>query len=98
MHTRLTGSLLTILSFAGLAPFPAIAESPSQVRIVHEAGRYRLLVDGQPYVVKGAGMADGGQETLAARGGNSFRTWSTGTDEANVRASSLTPRANGSVE
>ena len=53
----------------GVAPLPAIAESLSQVRIVHEAGRYRLLVDGQPYVVKGAGMADGGQETLAARGG-----------------------------
>lgn len=86
MHARLTGSLVTILSLAGLAPLPAIAESPSQVRIVHEAGRYRLLVDGQPYMVKGAGMADGGQETLAARGGNSFRTWSTGTDEANVRA------------
>ena len=86
MRNLLTAVLLAILCAAGVASVSASAGSPSQVRIVHEDGRYRLLVDGQPFLVKGAGMADAGQETLAARGGNSFRTWGTGTDEVAVRA------------
>ncbi|MBS7457305.1 glycoside hydrolase family 2 TIM barrel-domain containing protein [Coralloluteibacterium stylophorae] len=47
---------------------------PSQVRIVEEDGRYRLLVDGEPFHIRGAGGSSRLQE-LAARGGNSFRTW-----------------------
>ncbi|MDH5835216.1 glycoside hydrolase family 2 TIM barrel-domain containing protein [Luteimonas sp. M1R5S59] len=62
------------------------ASTPAEVRIVEEGGAYRLLVDGQPYVVRGAGSASGDLEQLAARGGNSVRTWSTGTDVANVHA------------
>lgn len=61
-------------------------EGPSQVRIVQGADGYRMTVDGQPYHVRGAGSASGDLEQLAARGGNSFRTWSTGTDAAKVRA------------
>jgi len=64
----------------------AQAAGPSQVRIVQEDGAWRLQVNGQPYYVRGAGSAEGDLEQLAARGGNSFRTWSTGTDEAQVRA------------
>ncbi|HET6396278.1 MAG TPA: glycoside hydrolase family 2 TIM barrel-domain containing protein [Pseudoxanthomonas sp.] len=62
------------------------AAGPAQVRIVQEDGAWRLRVDGRPYHVKGAGSASGDLEQLAARGGNSFRTWSTGTDAAAVRA------------
>ncbi|WP_337926404.1 glycoside hydrolase family 2 TIM barrel-domain containing protein [Luteimonas saliphila] len=67
-------------------PVDAKAVAPSHVRIVQEDGAYRLLVDGEPYYVRGAGSAEGDLEQLAARGGNSVRTWSTGTDVAKVRA------------
>ena len=63
-----------------------VLAAPSQVRIVQQEGAYVMLVDGEPFHVKGAGIAGGGQEALAARGGNSFRTWSTGTDHVQVRA------------
>ncbi|WP_192906703.1 glycoside hydrolase family 2 TIM barrel-domain containing protein [Luteimonas marina] len=73
----------------------AKAAGPSQVRIVQEDGAWRLQVDGQPYYVRGAGSAEGDLEQLAARGGNSFRTWSTGTDVAQVRAMLDRARRNG---
>lgn len=69
-----------------LALSPWAIAGPSQVRITQEEGRYVLRVDGQPFRVKGAGMAGAGPEALATRGGNSFRTWDTGTDVAEVRA------------
>ena len=74
---------VSILVFS--VPVWAVA-APSQVRIVQQDGVYALHVDGQPFRVKGAGMGGEGQEELAARGGNSFRTWRTGMDVARVRA------------
>lgn len=65
---------------------PWAVAAPADVRITQEEGRYVLRVDGAPFRVKGAGMGGEGQEALAARGGNSFRTWGTGTDVAKVRA------------
>lgn len=84
-------SLRPLLLIALMLSLPAWgAEStshvPSQVRIVQEDGRYQLQVDGAPFHVKGAGMSGAGQDALAARGGNSFRTWSSGLDSAKVRA------------
>lgn len=38
---------------------------------------YQLLVDGQPFYIKGAGLEFGDQEKLAQHGANSFRTWRT---------------------
>ena len=76
---------LLYLATAGATPVWA-TDTPSQVRIVHEGGRYLMRVDGKPFLVKGAGMSGKAPEALAARGGNSFRTWSTGTDEVAVRA------------
>ncbi|MGJ4803603.1 glycoside hydrolase family 2 TIM barrel-domain containing protein [Luteimonas sp. SDU82] len=64
----------------------ALQPGPSEVRVVQHDGAWRLLVNGQPYQVRGAGLSGGDLEQLAARGGNSFRTWSTGTDETQVRA------------
>ena len=82
-------SLVLMLSLCCLSPSVSAQSSadagPSQVRIEQQDGRYRLLVDGKPFHVKGAGLASGSQEELAARGGNSFRTWSTGTDHVKVR-------------
>ena len=77
---------LGLLGAAAGARADAQAPGPRQVRIVEDGGAYRLLVDGEPYLVRGAGSASGDLEQLAARGGNSVRTWSTGTDVAGVRA------------
>jgi Glycosyl hydrolases family 2, TIM barrel domain len=48
--------------------------SPSVVKLVEQNGAFRLLRNGQPYFVKGAG-GDGSRELLASCGGNSIRTW-----------------------
>lgn len=77
---------LGLLGMVHGARADADAQAPSQVRIVEDDGGYRLLVDGEPYLVRGAGSASGDLKQLAARGGNSVRTWSTGTDVAGVRA------------
>ncbi len=50
----------------------------SSVEIVSDQGRYHLLVNGEPFVVKGVGLSYSGGErmrALKAAGGNSFRTW-----------------------
>lgn len=59
---------------------------PAEVRIVRTGTRYALHVDGRPFVIKGAGLDGGDQEALAARGGNSFRTWRPGTARESGRA------------
>ena len=77
---------LTLLLFvtAPLAPVALAAEATvpkplagktSQVRVVETAAGYQLLVNGQPFYVKGGGLEAGNQEALLAAGGNSFRTW-----------------------
>lgn len=70
-------SLPSTASAAGAAA-PA-SHGPSRVRVLEVAGRYQLTVNGEPFRIKGAGLESGSQEALAARGGNSFRTWRTGT-------------------
>ncbi len=51
-----------------------------RVEIAAVEGGYTLLRDGKPYLVKGAGAAGVDLATVAARGGNSIRTW--GIEEA----------------
>jgi hypothetical protein len=52
--------------------------APIKVEIVGEQGSYQLLRGGAPYQVKGAGtQMPEDYYSLAARGGNSVRTWST---------------------
>jgi hypothetical protein len=53
---------------------------PSIVEMRNVDGRYRLFVNGEEFYVKGAGCQYGNCYEIAAHGGNSFRTWSTGTD------------------
>lgn len=67
-----------------LATSLACAEA-AQVRIVEEDGAYRLLVDGEPYYVRGGGGSGIELQHLPARGGNSFRTWTSSGDEAAMR-------------
>lgn len=47
------------------------------VRVARDGTKFVLLRDGKPYPVKGAGLEFGSLDELAARGGNSFRTWRT---------------------
>lgn len=45
-----------------------------EVRLEGAPGRWRLVRDGQPYIVRGVG-GEGSLELLARMGGNSIRTW-----------------------
>lgn len=92
------------LSAGSLAAEPAppvTGDAPAQVDIVEEAGAYRLLVNGTPFRVAGAGLGDVGPEgiarqaELARRGGNSFRTWSVGDDPQAMRATLDAAQRNG---
>ncbi|MFL6586394.1 MAG: glycoside hydrolase family 2 TIM barrel-domain containing protein [Luteimonas sp.] len=64
----------------------AAADGPAVVRVVATADGHQLQVDGTPFRIRGAGLQDGDQEALAARGANSFRTWHTADDAVQVRA------------
>ena len=53
---------------------------PSRVSIVEQNGTMTLMLNDQPFAVNGAGMGysdERGVATLAAAGGNAFRTWDT---------------------
>jgi hypothetical protein len=59
------------------APADRSESTAIPVELVQEEGRYRLLRGGRPYEIRGAGTA-AKLEALAAHGGNTVRTWSTG--------------------
>jgi hypothetical protein len=79
----LSGLLMTLLAglqaiLAAAISAPATSAplmSPVKVSIEKTADGYQLLRAGKPYVVKGAGLDVARMESLAAYGGNSFRTW-----------------------
>lgn len=56
------------------AATPAAAQAV-KVEVVGKKGAFQLLRGGAPYVVKGAGVGNMDLVTVAARGGNSVRTW-----------------------
>ena len=59
---------------AALAGAP-VAGQAVRVEVVGEKGAFQLLRGGEPYVIKGAGVGNMDLVTVAARGGNSVRTW-----------------------
>lgn len=68
---RVLSILLLVTLGAVLAPTrPAAAGT----ELVQKDGKYQLLRDGKPYLIKGVG-GSGSKELLKAMGGNSFRTW-----------------------
>ena len=85
--TRRPGKRLAMglsLCLVGLGPSGPVGgagdgRGPAVVKVLKVDGGYRLLRDGTPYFIKGAG-GDGSQEALAKAGGNSVRTW--GADKA----------------
>jgi hypothetical protein len=50
---------------------------PVKVEVRQVDGAWRLYRGGEPYYIKGAGLEFGDIASLAAQGGNSFRTWRT---------------------
>ncbi|MFO7617537.1 MAG: glycoside hydrolase family 2 TIM barrel-domain containing protein [Bacteroidales bacterium] len=50
---------------------------PKMVKVVQQGDQFTLMVDGQPFFVKGAGCEFGDIPALAQHGANSFRTWRT---------------------
>lgn len=63
------------LSCACLAGAEAPASGAIPVTIQESEGRYQLLREGQPYLIKGAGISNWNVASLAEQGGNSFRNW-----------------------
>lgn len=68
----LAASLAALL----LTSLPSGAQTPQvrPARLVEQNGAYRLLREGKPYFIKGAG-GDGSRALLRSLGGNSIRTW-----------------------
>ena len=56
---------------------PRTAEGPIRVEVVRKDDGYVLTRGGEPYAVRGAGMAVEDIARFAARGGNSIRNWTT---------------------
>lgn len=82
MNGLIKGSCLARFAASVALSFAAILSQGEAipVEVVAHDGGYTLVRDGKPYLVRGAGVAGVGLETLAARGGNSIRTW--GIEEA----------------
>jgi hypothetical protein len=74
----IAASLLTGCTTQYRADEPQPSRGPVKVEIRKSGGRYQLYVENKPFYIKGAGLEHGNQEKLKQRGGNSFRTWSTG--------------------
>lgn len=62
-----------------------------KVEISGRSGKYQLLRDGKPYVVKGAGIVHVDLQSLVEHGGNSVRTWAV--DDGAEPAQQLLDRA-----
>lgn len=77
----ITLTLASCLSGCGRnEPGPAASSDlarPAKTELQKTDRGFRLLLNGQPFQVKGAGLEFGSQEKLAAHGGNTFRTWRT---------------------
>jgi len=60
-------------------PKPAQMETnkAAKVELKKENGKFQLYVNNTPFYIKGAGLEFGQITTVAAHGGNSFRTWRT---------------------
>ena len=63
-----------VLAALSLAIAGESAAAPSVVRVEGAPGAQTLTVNGQPFVIKGAG-GGGSKKVLAQLGANSFRTW-----------------------
>ncbi|HEX5789149.1 MAG TPA: hypothetical protein VFY03_13280 [Woeseiaceae bacterium] len=65
-------------------PTPGTGTGP-RVTLERVGAGWTLVRDGVPYRPEGAGLSGGDAALLAAHGGNSYRTWSIGSDVADAR-------------
>ena len=91
---KLLGLSLIILMTA-CTPGAEDADAPIKVEIAKTADGYVLMRGGEPYTVKGAGMARNDVERFVRHGGNSIRTWSTNNDYQDTKELLDTAEANG---
>lgn len=84
-----------LLLMSACAPEPDDVGSAITVEIAKTDSGYQLLRGGEPYVIRGAGMARDDIERFAAHGGISIRTWSTSNDYQDTRALLDVAAANG---
>lgn len=78
--------LITVLTACtGAKSKKEIEMKPAHVVVKQIAGKYRLVVNGEEFYVKGAGCEFGSCESIAAHGGNSFRTWRTDNGQVSGR-------------
>ena len=77
-HMLTYKSVFFILSFLIIACVAKETQHnvPVKVGVIKIGNSYKLIRNGQPYYIKGAGGSSKLAE-LARRGGNSIRTWST---------------------
>ena len=83
------------LVLAGCSSGPSAALAPIKVEIVRTENGFQLMRDGNPYTIKGAGMAIDDIENFAAHGGNSIRNWTTAGDYQDVQGLLDAAYANG---
>jgi len=77
MDVRKTLIAAACLVVVGCSSAARVPEGPVKVEVKRAAEGYVLLRGGEPYVVRGAGMAVDDIARFAAHGGNSIRTWTT---------------------
>lgn len=53
------------------------ANGPAKVEIRQTDGKYELMVNGEPFYIKGAGLEFGNIKALSDHNANSFKTWTT---------------------
>ena len=57
---------------------------PIKVEVVKTDTGYQLVRGGEPYIIKGAGMATDDIEAFVAHGGNSIRNWTTSSESVDT--------------
>lgn len=78
-YLRISFLLFSICTFSGCISYQEDAhlDGPVKSQIIKTKQGYQLLVDGEPFYIKGAGLEFGSIPKLAAHGANSMRTWRT---------------------
>jgi hypothetical protein len=68
---------IACLFVSACASAPRVERVPIKVEVVKTDAGYVLVRGGEPYTIRGAGMAVDDVARFAAHGGNSIRTWTT---------------------
>ena len=69
--------VLFLFFFGCKSNLKLVKNRPAKVAIVNSNGKYTLLVNNEPFYIKGAGLSYGDISKLAKNNANSFRTWTT---------------------